>query len=385
MKTEYVRRLSSGELLFADLDHCGINMTFHYFLRLDRMPDQALVEKAYADTVALHPGMNLRLKGRRWALSHEKILCQTVETGEDFLERCPVRLNPKKTTLGLQRVHVQPQDQWYLCFHFFHGCADGRAALTFICDFFSLLRQEQPQPGECGYRYEDLLLPVERPAQPLELPMQFVCKANTCQKRQKLQHRTMLIQTPGEPKGVSARLCIASWKRFTGKRRMTVVPVDLRRHCPEHPKLMGNLIQPLLVYAADGMDLQRLRQKMLVEATDRRKMSGSVWSLRCYSAIPKPLRRMIVRLACRCYRGTNHFLCCAMCSHVGKIQKEQLAAKDLQVTDLFVTFTDTPLNALTVVTVQFDGHTNVTLSWDGGRLDEALMEQIVSDIREALE
>ena len=144
MGNGFIRKPSGLEAFFIDLDAGGCNMTFHFYLELDRKPNVERLREAMRRMVSTRKGINMRLYRNAWYVSSYEHTCPIVEVEDKDLDSYkPCRLNYHRNTIDLKVIHATLSDTWYLCFDFFHGIMDGRSGIQFVYDFFDILNDRR--------------------------------------------------------------------------------------------------------------------------------------------------------------------------------------------------------------------------------------------------
>ena len=79
MDNTFVRKPSGIEAFFIDLDECGCNMTFHFFLCLNKKPSLDLLNNALEKVLRTHSRINMKLDHDLWYLSDYIPECSIIE------------------------------------------------------------------------------------------------------------------------------------------------------------------------------------------------------------------------------------------------------------------------------------------------------------------
>ena len=70
----FIRKPTGIEAFFIDLDAGGCNMTFHFYLKLDKKPDPERLKAAMKQILSTHQGINMKFYKDAWyasSYSHE--------------------------------------------------------------------------------------------------------------------------------------------------------------------------------------------------------------------------------------------------------------------------------------------------------------------------
>ena len=82
--------------------------------------------------------------------------------------------------------------------------------------------------------------------------------------------------------------------------------------------------------------------------------------------------------------ASRRFIYCALVSALGKIESERLQCKNFKVDDVNVTINSFPFTAFTIITLEYNESTNITVSWHSGRVPEDVKEHLVEYIDESI-
>ena len=380
MEDQFLRKPSCLESFFMDLDDCGCNMTFHYFLQLGQKPDTAVLNQALSAMLDTHLGMNLRYFKRGWYISRELDPCQIVELeGEDVYNSYNRQLDFRRSTLGMNVVHTQA-DQWFLCFDFFHGAVDGRSGVQFIYDFFSQLNGNASVDNEFVMAEADLVAQHGSSKEKLSIPHWPICQLKDALPKSKGEMKTFVLRTMACTRSMGAKLASAVGQCFTDQRANMIIPVDVRRFANTKKTLFGNLIVPIFVDANSNRKIEDLRSEIINYVKQDSLLAAGLNSLFFYNKLPQSLRVFVIGRLLPLIMLSKKFICCALVSPIGEVESKRLQAPQVQVEDVMVTFVSFPFTAFTVASVQYDGHTNTTVCWHSGRVSQKTADRLIHNI-----
>ena len=380
-----LRKPSSLESFYIDLDACGCNMTFHYFLQLDRKPSLRLLNQTLRKLLTTtHREINLKFRELAWHLSDYISPVKVEEMkDDDVCNSHPPRLDYQKHTLALNVLHTRA-DQWFLRFDFFHGAVDGRSGIQFIYDFFTVLNGKNTRDSEFT-RMDSDLVPLKQTKGPKKLPIP--CWPVHQLKRGLVlgdgSDQTRLVRTMTRTKSLASKLSNAVATCFRERAKM-IIPVDVRRYSQDKKSLFGNLIVPIFVDANTNRRIEDLRSEILNYVKDSSLLSAVLNSLSFYNKIKPGLRVAILRRLIPMVMASKKFICCALVSPVGEVKSEKLITPSFSVKDVIVSFVSFPFTAFTVASVQFDDHTNTTVPWHSGRVSPETAGNLIQSIDENL-
>ncbi len=385
MNEGFVRRPSGLESFFIDLDTCGCNMTFHYFLKLNKKPSLKKLDAAMAHAVQTHDGINLRFVKNLWRKSDYLPSCSIVEIeSDDIYNYKATRLNFRKNTIALNVLHISGTDTWYLCFDFFHGAVDGRSGILFIYDFFQILNGGALKENNFSISDQDIIIPKGKPVRWMgknKIPLRPSCVPKYWKPRRNGEDRTIVLKTDALTRGSAAKLAAAVAKCFTSKTAKMIIPVDIRRFAKESGSvLFGNLIAPIFIDANTLRKVDELHTEIIEYVKQKPLLTSIISKLSLYNRFPVKLRQAILRILIPMVMASNRFICCALVSPIGLIESSKLQTKDFQVEDVSVTFISFPFTAFTVTSVQFNDHTNTTIAWHSGRVSKKAVSSLMEDI-----
>lgn len=379
----YLRKPSCLESFFIDLDDCGCNMTFHYYLQLDCKPDLQLLDQTMQSMLTTtHTGINLKYQNNSWYLSDYISGVEVIEANcDDVYSLEAHRLDCRKHTVSLSVIHTC-SDLWFLCFDFFHGAVDGRSGVQFIYDFFAALNGNDNKSSEFALMDSDLV-PVKKKSKKLPIPYWPSCTLKKGLTVGKGEDQTLLLRTMSCTKSLAAKLSNAVASCFSERAKM-IIPVDVRRYLPTKKALFGNLIVPIFVDANTNRRIEDLRSEILSYVKDKSLLSAGLNSLFFYNKISPKFRVAVLRRVIPLVMASKKFICCALVSPVGEIKSENLISPTFSATDVVVTFVSFPFTAFTVASVQFKGQTNTTISWHSGRVSQEVANNLAHSIEENL-
>lgn len=380
-----LRKPSCLESFFIDLDACGCNMTFHYYLQLDCKPSVERLNRTMQTMLTTtHKEMNLKYQDRSWYLSDDIVPVSVLEAeNDDVYSQEANRLDYRRHTVALNVIHTC-SDQWFLCFDFFHGAVDGRSGIQFIYDFFAALNGKNTRGSEFTLMDSDLV-PVKHKVvgKKLPIPCWPVHRLKKGLPSGQGADKTQLVRTMSCTRSMAAKLANAVATCFDQQAKM-IIPVDVRRYSASGKSMFGNLFVPIFVDANTNRHIEDLRAEILSYVKDRSLLSAGLNSLFFYNKINPKLRVAVLRRLIPPVMASKKFICCALVSPVGEVKSENLVAPDFSVTDVIATFVSFPFTAFTVASVQFGGHTNTTLSWHSGRVSQEVAGNLVKSIHENL-
>ena len=380
----FVRKPSCLECFYMDFNDCGYNMTFHYFLKLDRMPDLAILNETLKKTLITHSGINLKFKNKAWYTSLSLPECKVVEfDGDciyDFKGSC---LNFRVNTIALSVIHLTKKGGWFLCFDFFHGAVDGRSGVQFIYDFFAVLNNKPTEENDFSLIENDIV--KKNKSKKTLFNVLPVCKPKDWKPKKEGESMVQVLTTNACTRYMAAKLSKAISHCFSSNKAHMIIPVDIRRFYGEtKKKLFGNLILPIFINAHEGKDMNDLSMEVSNHVKKKTLLSKTTANLFFYNKLPIRLRRAVLRFLISLVMASKKFIYCALVSPVGQIHKEKLESTHFEVEDIAVTFISFPFTAFSVVSVQYDGHTNTSISWHSGRVPQKVAAALAKEIDDCI-
>lgn len=385
MTEGFVRKPSGLESFLNDLDVCGCNMTFHYFLKLNRKPSLKKLNEAMSQAVETHAGINIRFVKNVWRKSDYLPVCSIIEIeNDDIYNYQATRLNYRKNTVALNVLHVSETDTWYLCFDFYHGAVDGRSGILFIYDFFQILNGESLKDNNFSVLDEDIIIQEGEPvlhSKKTKIPLRPSCIPKNWRPKKDGKAMTFVLKTEACTKSSAAKLAAAVGKCFTNKTAKMIIPVDIRRFAKQTGEvLFGNLIAPIFVDANTLRKVDELRSEIIEYVKQKPLLMSVISKLSLYNRFPVKLRQAVLRFLIPLVMASKKFICCALVSPIGLIESSRLQALDFKVEDVSVTFISFPFTAFTVTSVQYDNHTNTTIAWHSGRVPGKTVSSLIQNI-----
>lgn len=384
MEEIFVRKPSCLECFYMDFNDCGFNMTFHYFLKLSQKPCVKLLNETLAKTLATHAGINLKFKNKAWYTSSALPECKEVEfDGECIYDYKGANLNFRVNTVAISVIHLTKKDEWFLCFDFFHGAVDGRSGVQFMYDFFAVLNERPVEDAEFSLIENDIV--KKNKSQRTRFNVWPVCKPKNWHPKKDGEFKVNVLTSNTCTRFMAAKLSKAISSFFKSGKAHMIIPIDARKFYGETKKtLYGNLILPLFLNAKSDRDTKDLSAEVSNQVKTKSFISKTTANLFCYNKLPIRLRRAVLKFLISVVMASKKFIYCALVSPVGQIHKEKLESKHFSVEDVAVTFISFPFTAFSVVSVQYDGHTNTSICWHSGRVPQnvasALAEEIDSNI-----
>ena len=389
MHDVFVRKLSGLEAFFVDLDACGSNMTFHFYLKLDKEPSIGEINDAWHRLLETHSEINLKYKNDKWYKS-EYIPDCTVKhvTQTDFYSYKPVRIDYNKHTVSLSVLHIVSLDEWHLCFDFFHGAIDGRSGIQFVYDFFEVLNGSTPPENDFRYTVGDIIhakTPKEKKKYKNVFTVLPECEPSDWIPSKLGEAKTFVLRTRACAKSVAAKLGGAVGKCFNKKKARIIVPVDIRRYASDTKKaLFGNLFVPLFIDANKLRKIEDLHTEIVDFVKYKSWLSKISQNLSIYCKFSPKIRRAVISFFLPIVTASKKFIYCAHVSPLGTFESEKLTSKNFSVDDVAVTFISFPFAAFTVISLQYKDHTNTTVAWNSGRVPEETARKLIKNIEESI-
>lgn len=387
MDDVFVRKPSGLESFFIDLDECGCNMTFHFNLELDQKPDVDLLNTAMERVLQTHEGINLKLYHNAWYTSSYIPPCRQIEVaGKDLSLHKPSRLDFHKHTIALNLLHATQSDTWYLCFDFFHGAVDGRSGIQFVYDYFDVLNDRTHPELDFTVSDCELVRDNRKPEWNDSRPAFTVlpnCAPHNWRAGSKGEAKTAIIRSSGTIRSAAAHFSDLVGRLFGNKSAKMIIPVDVRRHAEDPSKAMyGNLFVPMFLDVKTCKAWSDMRNEIADYVRQKPRLALVAEKLSIYRKFPPKLRRVVIRAAMPPVMASKKFIYCALVSALGTIDSEKLKSEHFSVEDYTVTFVSFPFAAFTVISLQFEGHTNTSVSWHSGRVPEETAHTLVDEINE---
>ena len=385
MQTAYLRKPSGLEAFFIDLDECGCNMTFHFYLKLDRQPALSDLNSALREVLEAHSGINLVFKNEAWYKADTIPEC-TIKHIEcdDICSYKPTRLDYYKQTIGLSLLHMKLKDAWYLCFDFFHGAVDGRSGVGFIYDFFKVLNGKLPDVSDFLLSDRDIVETEEKPewnSKKHNFTVLPECEPKNWEPVKDGEEKTYVLKNNVCARSLAAKLSMAVGKCFSKKSAKMIIPVDIRRYAENNKKtLFGNLFVPVFIDANTLKKADEIREEIVDYVKHKPLLKAIAEKLCIYNKFPPKLRRAVIRFFLPIVMSSKKFIYCALVSPIGTIESEKLQSDKFNVEDVSVTFVSFPFTAFTVISVQFKGHTNTTIAWHSGRVPQKTATKLIESI-----
>lgn len=374
--SRFIRKPTLLEQLYLDASYMGYNITPRAYIKIDQAPSRPMVAQALERLSQHMPLLNMRYRRTYWYRSEIAIPLHWLESDRDDIMQVSVPAVDWRThTLSLSVIHLQPKNEWYLCFSMFHGMGDGYTLTHLLYAFFAAMDQRLTA------KYDFSLTEHDFPEQTLKstypLAMTPRCQP-ACIGTQEGPFR--LIRTESAPFMPTAMLCSAIPSLMKDRKSVMVIPVNMRRYCkPGEQIRMGNLMAPMFLDSA-GKSAAQLRSDIHKNVTEAYLPILPRFLATLYRTVPGVLRRLILRcdvLLMRCLRRTPM---AAMVSNVGKVQPEALRCAAFRGEDCWYFFENIPLFAITLLTVSFGDHSNTGITTHYSNISEASVQSIAGSI-----
>ena len=392
MVEEFVRKPSGIEAFFVDLDAGGCNMTFHFYLELDKEPDVELLNATMRKMLETHKSINMKLYRNLWYSSSYIPECRIIDVDcEDVTAYKACHLDFRRNTVALNVLHVIKKNAWYLRFDFFHGVFDGLSGIQFVYNFFDVLNgKDLPELDFTSHNYyleEDVEAADgngERQAFTV-LPKCEPAGWNTAKQGSSV---TAIISCERPIRCAAARFSEIIGSYFSGKSAKVIVPVNVRKYLRKintAKEMFGNLFVPMLVDVKLCKSWSHLHSKIIDFVKHKSRLKRVAEKLKIYRRFPAKLRQAVIRWAIPIVMSSKKFIYCALVSSLGKIDHERLTSKSFNIKDYLVTFDSFPFTAFSVITLQFKNKTNTSVSWHSGRVSANIAQSLVNDIARSFE
>jgi len=390
MDSGFIRKPSGLEAFFTDLDAGGSNMTIHFYLELTQKPDVDRLREAMRKLLGTHTGANMRFYKNAWyAVSHD-CECPVIEVeGRDLGAYTPARLDFHTKTVDLKVLHATTSDAWYLCFDFFHGVMDGRSAVQFVYDFFDVLNDREYLEPEFKLNVYELLKKKKK-TESRKVHNAFTvfsnCAPSQWRGKKRGKDKTITVSHEKTVRGISAHYARTISQLFKKRSAKMIIPVDVRRYMGEENKnLYGNLFVPLLLEAAKYPTWAETQDEIWHFVKHRAQIRALAKHFNIYGKIPTKPRQFIIRKAIPWVMSRKKFVYCALVSSIGAIDSSKLSCDAFAVKDCSVSFISFPFASFSVVSLQYDGRTNTSISWHSGRVPQKTVNELVKAINECMQ
>ena len=389
MESGFIRKPSGLEAFFTDLDAGGSNMTIHFYLELTQKPDVEHLREAMRKLLDTHKGANMRFYKNAWYTSSHDCECPVIDVeGRDLSSYTPARLDYRAKTVDVKVLHATVSDAWYLGFDFFHGVMDGRSAVQFMYDFFDVLNGREYLTPEFKYNVYELLK-KKKNTESRKVHNAFTvfsnCAPSHWRGKKKGKDKTITVSYEKTVRGISAHYARTISQLFKKRSAKMIIPVDARRYMGEENKsLYGNLFVPLLLDTAKYPTWAETQDEIWHFVKHRAQIRALARQFNVYRQIPTKPRQFVIRKAIPWVMSRKKFVYCALVSSLGVIDSRRLSCDAFEAKDCSASFISFPFAAFTVVSLQYNGRTNTSISWHSGRVPQKTVNELVSAINECM-
>ena len=333
--------------------------------------------------------MNLKYIDDMWYKADYIPECKELEIdGDDLCAYKPAHIDFYKHTVAINILHLTANDTWYLCFDFFHGAVDGRSGIQFVYDFFDVLNGTHPT--ECEFLLSDCdIIHTDYKSRQKPKKNSFTifprCKPTNWLPCKNGEEKTYMLENQVCTRAHAAKLSSAVGQIFSKKSAKMIIPVDIRKYANDnHKSLFGNLFVPIFVDAATVSKVDELRSEIVQYVKHRSWLNKIASNLFIYSKISYKLRRSVIKFFLPIVMSSKKFIYCALVSPLGVINSQKLQCPDFGTQDVSVTFEAFPFAAFTIISLQYNDHTNVTVSWNSGRVPSKTASKLIKNIEKCI-
>ncbi|GGO96630.1 peptide synthetase [Wenjunlia tyrosinilytica] len=333
--------------------------------------DRSELSRAVAVASAACPGARLVRRGRIWVDSGQAPAVRVVDgTAIDrtrFENAEPLRSPLDPVNGPTCEVLVLAGEPCTVVFRAFHGVMDGRGVLTWMAEVFRALRGEEPVGARSGATERSLLSELGTTGARPRLGLNFrspldragVSAERVARPSFRWRRRTL----DGNFPGLVARVAAAIANVEDAEEVRFMVPVDLRRHDAGLAST-ANLTLPVFVDGRTCDAAEDFHKRLRRALDERRELSRGTEQ----AAARLPLRALGTALAAANAVVTRRrrYVCSTLISNLGRVDLCGLSTAGFKASTVYSLAVRAPLTPASIVTVQAQGRTELTMSYPDG-------------------
>ncbi|MEV7187784.1 non-ribosomal peptide synthetase [Kitasatospora sp. NPDC093102] len=380
------RRVSSNEWLYLACEDLAEPFVIQIVVEGTGTIEPERLRRAVAEAAAVCPGSRLERRHRTWVDSGR---APEVRVLHDLL---PPFREPLSAVHGhTAEVVLMPGARTTVVFRVHHAVMDGRGALTWVGEVFRALRGEEPLGAPSGLDDDALL--------------DQLCAGRTRGRAaQRLRWRAPWPESTGPLRGLGERLrpdTSTRWSRRTvahapsalvaraaaaiadfadGPVRV-MVPVDLRRHRPGL-RATANLTLPVFLEGGPGRPWDEWHEQLLRQLAEERHLAAG--EERAAARLPLGVLRAATHALDGAAVRSRRYLTSVVVSHLGRVEPEAVRAPGFEPETVYSVPLRVPYAPVSIATVSFRDHTELLLSYAGGRAQARGAEALATAVARAL-
>ncbi len=379
----FIRKPSSNECMYMDLNDIGYNTAIRFFLEISAMPDIEKLNDIFAKAVHVFRGINLKYRKNCWYISDAVPPVGVITETAENIESVAVTPFDYRVNTVRFNVVIPKNKKIYLCFDFFHGAADGVTALSFLHCFFDILNGCTPALTDPTLSDVDI---VSHTHNSKHSPILFPNSRLIGEKTSNIENVgdiTLSIVTSSTVFSVASLITEAVCAEFD--RPTVMIPVDIRRYYKKDGFfLCGNLALPLFLRLDKGQNSLQIANIIKEKVENRTPLSRRTADFCGYRRILPFLRRQILRLYTGVLNKSKRYALSGLVSSVGMLDKTRLQNTYFSVLDAAVTLSPIPNAAFTAVALRFGDKVHITVSGNGSKMGKDKLVNTVGNIRRTL-
>ena len=370
----------------------GMSPTLGIVVEGEGTLDLARLTEAVAVASEACPGMRLVREGKEWVDGGKPALVTLLEVDADAdpmklpeLVQCLVEADGALCQVDLVRRRGANRDA--VAFRANHAVTDADGLLIWIRDVFRALRGEPVAGAPDAISDRDVYeqFPHHTESQPLRFewpPIIGNCEP-TVQPGVVAVRRVL----QGRHVGISARIAalfadLVAGRDPSQREAAFYVPINLRHYRPD-VRSTANLSLGMPIRVSAGENWTDVHARLLGAIKDGAPVKN-VPPVRTLTA-PLPVVASMLRQANRQTRTLQRFPANATISHAGRVDLADLCAPGFTARTAFILERPLPGEAPVFSMLEFDWHTEITVSWWDGASTAAALDTLLDRVAEGIE
>lgn len=381
MSTDFVRKISCNELLYADMGEVFHACDSHYILEIKKLKSEKKLEEAINAAASFNSGTNVKLVGKKYYNSDTKIILQKIEIKEENIyDNKLFRSGLDTSSTTIAAYLAKHKRKRYLIIKVAHYIMDGKGGIMFIENIFRSLRNEELIKYSNELSDRDFLKTLDykkkiEPKFPNLTPIHSKRVSKYVMKR-----RVIILNC--YTTAIVAKIAKIIADEFKENTVRFMIPTDIRRH-DRSKKYCGNMVLPTLLTVDKNTDtIASLNGKMLMSLKNKDELNIKNTSYFFYDHLPKLIRQHFMKSFVGLANKTQKFSIGSVISYLGKVNVDELKCDTLEISDFIALPTAEPLGPFLFLITEHSGKTQIGLSYYKGQFTEKYIDKLCEKLKD---
>lgn len=376
-----VRKIVSAEEMYADVQDVSNSYTVHNIIEYSNAIGYDKLNNAFREAISYCNGVCVRKKGNYWISSDDKINLEeiTFETYDNYINNKFFNevLDYKLESLKGYVIHFRDSKKSLIVFRFFHGVIDGKGAILLMENFLKALNKMELV--QCTNQYNILDLIDKNKFKKLkENNKPNHSLKNFCTIDSKKLFWTKIKIDRYVP-SVVAKIAKIIQEEFENESVKFMIPVDLR-HYNREKNYLGNIILPIYLQVNREDSINNIAGKMMMKLKNTDELNINNINNMNYNLIPKPIRKLGLKMFFSTIHNKNKFFVGAIISHLGRIDITKY--NKINIDDMIFLPNHQPLTPFSINITEFNNETNVVICTFENQIPEKTLNSLKRKIGE---